>query len=326
MKKKTAKQKRLPQKRCYFCYQALGSSEIDYHPKCARKLFPGHATPPAVEVGVDDIQKLAKEVVNQRLVVTGVQRKLSLGMERKESGLTRLTIVGWNSHYILKPPDEKYPELPEIEDLCMHFAEICKIKTARHGLIPLKTRELAYISKRFDRPKKKKKLPVEDLCQLMGFLTEDKYQGSMEKVGKTIRKYSSNPGVDAVSFFDLALLCFLIGNADMHLKNFSLVTDEQDFVSLAPAYDLVSTALVMPKDEEESALPLNGKKSNLTRKDFIALGQNLELPEKVIEKSFERMSSFVNPMVNLIPQSFLSKKMQKKAKNLIRDRAGRLKL
>ncbi|TVQ80694.1 MAG: type II toxin-antitoxin system HipA family toxin [Bradymonadales bacterium] len=326
MKRKSVKTRTVPKNRCYFCYEALGSGDIDYHPTCARKLFPGHSTPPTVEVGMDDIQNFAKEVVNQRLVVTGVQRKLSLGMEREGPGSTRLTIVGWNSHYILKPPHEKFPELPEIEDLCMHFSEICKIKTARHGLVPLKTGELAYISKRFDRPKKKKKLPVEDLCQLMGFLTEDKYQGSMEKVGKIIRKYSSNPGVDAVTFFDLALLCFLIGNADMHLKNFSLLTDEQDFVSLAPAYDLVSTALVMPRDNEESALPLNGKKSNLTRKDFIALGENLDLPEKVIEKSFARMGSNVEPMLNLIPQSFLSKEMQKKFESLFQERADRLTL
>lgn len=310
--------------KCFFCYQPLEENEKGYHAKCSRKLFPGHPTPPPLDVGMGQIKELAKEVVNRRLVMTGVQRKLSLGVTKQDAEAPRLTIVGWNSNYILKPPDERFPELPEIEDLCMHLAEICRIKTALHGLVPLKTGELAYISKRFDRPKRKQKLPVEDLCQLMGFLTENKYSGSMEKVGKKIREFSSNPGVDAVAFFDLTLLCFLIGNSDMHLKNFSLLTNQQGFISLAPAYDLVSTVLVMPEDKEEVALPINGKKSQLRKKDFVALGENLELPAKVIDKSFSRLGSKFSAMLDFVPKSFLSNEMKQNFEDLIKERFDRL--
>lgn len=75
---------------------------------------------------------------------------------------------------------------------------------------------------------------------------------------KAIRKYSAMPGLDLVNFFELVVFSFVTGNADMHLKNFSLLDQPGLGMTLSPAYDLVNTALVNPADDEEMALTLNG--------------------------------------------------------------------
>jgi serine/threonine-protein kinase HipA len=104
---------------------------------------------------------------------------------------------------------------------------------------------------------------MEDMCQLTERLTEDKYHGSYEQIGKAIQKYSASPGLDVENFFEIVLFSFLTGNADMHLKNFSLLEQPGLGMTLSPAYDLVNTALVNPADDEELALNLNGRKKNI---------------------------------------------------------------
>ena len=141
-------------KKCLFCYQELNNTDFEYHEKCSKKLF-GIINPPLLPYSLDDINKLAVEVVNKRLSVTGVQPKLSLSIA-KDKHQNRVTISGLWGEYILKPPYNLYPHMPEIEDMTMHLASIAKIKTSEHGLIRLKSGELAYITKRFDRYKKNK--------------------------------------------------------------------------------------------------------------------------------------------------------------------------
>lgn len=111
----------------------------------------------------------------------------------------------------------------------MLLAEVFGIKTVPHALIRFKSGELAYISKRIDRVRSGK-LHMEDMCQLQERLTEDKYRGSVEQVGKTLKKYSSNPGYDIQRLFEVVLFSFLTGNADMHLKNYSLFYKTPDFL------------------------------------------------------------------------------------------------
>ena len=64
---------------------------------------------------------------------------------------------------------------------------------------------------------------MEDFCQILNKMTSQKYHGSMEQIGKALREYSSVPGLDVIRYFELVLFCFLTGNSDMHLKNFSLL-------------------------------------------------------------------------------------------------------
>jgi serine/threonine-protein kinase HipA len=208
--------------RCYYCYQLLEDGQTDFHPTCSKKIFDSSAAPvlPDLEKEMYDLALVA---VRSRATVTGVQPKLSLEIANGRTKIEpeRFTIVGLWGNYILKPPTPKYPQMPEVEDLTMHLAELSKIPTVPHSLIRMQSGTLAYITKRIDRTKKGK-LHMEDMCQLTERLTEQKYDGSYEQIAKAILKYSSNPGLDVVNFFEQVLFSFLTGNADMHLKNFSL--------------------------------------------------------------------------------------------------------
>jgi serine/threonine-protein kinase HipA len=119
--------------------------------------------------------------------------------------------------------------------------------------------KLAYITKRID-PIDGEKLHMEDMCQLTERLTEFKYRGSYERIGKAFEKYSINRRLDLVNFFEQVVFSFLTGNADMHLKNFSLIKNLILGYVLATAYDILSTTLVMPEDDEDFALTLNAKR------------------------------------------------------------------
>jgi len=205
--------------RCLYCYQPLSEREQDFHTKCCKKFF-ATTIPPQLALGKEELQEMARQLIIRSVAVTGVQPKLSLDLERTDARTSRLTVVGLWRGYILKPPAEQFENLTENEDLTMKLAAWCGIKTADHTLIRLQSGELAYLTKRFDR-QGNRKIHTEDLCQLTETLTEHKYRGSIEKVGKTIRTYATNKGLDALALFELVVFCFITGNADMHLKNFS---------------------------------------------------------------------------------------------------------
>lgn len=241
----------------------------------------------------------------------------------KEGTEKKFTIVGLWGGFILKPPAALYPQLPEVEDLTMHLAQLARIRTAPHSLIRLKSGNLAYITSRMDR-NKKGKLAMEDMCQLTERLTEDKYHGSYEQIGKTILRYSATPGLDLVNFFELVLFSFLTGNADMHLKNFSLLDQPGLGMTLSPAYDLVNTALVNPSDDEDLALTLNGKKKKLRKQDFVAAMNTLKVADKQQQNIFTKMQKALPQWEQQIDISFLSADFKEAYKAIIRERATRL--
>ena len=295
--------------RCLYCYQPLSEQEQDFHTKCCKKFF-GTTIPPTLNLGADDLREMARRLIIRSVAVTGVQPKLSLDLEKVNAQTSRLTVVGLWGSYILKPPTDHFESLPENEDLTMKLAALCGLKTAEHTLIRLQSGKLAYLTKRFDR-QKNRKIHVEDLCQLTENLTEHKYRGSIEKVGKTIRTYTTNKGLEALALFELLIFCFITGNADMHLKNFSLVRFDNGEVALSPAYDLVSTKLAMPEDLEESALTINGKKNRLKRADFDELATKLGIPTKSSERVYAKFVKKQTAMIDLIQVSFLSDAMKK---------------
>lgn len=211
--------------------------------------------------------------------------------------------------FILKPPSEHYPNLPELEDLTMQLAKLAGLATVPHTLIPLASGELSYLTRRIDR-KDKQKFHTEDMCQLTERMTEAKYRGSYEQIAKVITKYSERPLLDLTRFYEVVLYCFLTGNNDMHLKNFSMIKADDDKYQLSPAYDLVAAELVVEDDDEEMALTLNGKKKRLKRKDFIAAMRNAKLTDKSIENIFQRFSRAQNQWVRMIDASFLPKEMK----------------
>lgn len=294
--------------KCLYCYQHLENDQRDYHPSCAKKLF-GATQAPEIDFDMKQLEELAKQIIIKSKAVTGVQPKLSLNVEKHKNKPSRLTVVGLHGDYILKPPSSQFKELPENEDITMHLAELIKIKTARHGLIRLKSGELAYITKRFDR-NKGVKIAVEDFCQLSENLTEHKYRGSIEKIGKLTYSFTKNKGLEAQRLFELVLFCYLTGNADMHLKNFSLIENSLGEYEFSPAYDLLNTAIVMPEDKEETALTINGKKSILNRNDFKALATSLKISDKSLEAIYKRFEAVLPTWILWIEQSFLSEELK----------------
>ena len=311
--------------KCLYCYQENDSGVKDFHPGCSKKMF-GTEEPPVLDYSFSEMAKLAEEVISTSVTVPGVQAKLSLHLDKKGGRPSKLTLVGLWGDYILKPPTANYPQLPENEDLSMHLAELFKIKVVPHSLIKLKSGELAYLTKRVDRDKKGK-LHMEDFCQFSERLTEDKYKASMEQVGKLILQYSSNPLLDALTFFEVTLFSFLTGNADMHLKNFSLLDYRTGMTGLSPAYDMLSTRLVIPEkdDNEEMALTLNGRKRNFKLNDFYVFGERLKLTEKQVQNSLNKFSKQLDKVLNFVDFSFLSADLKESYKKLIQKRAERLK-
>jgi len=294
--------------KCLYCYQHLENDQRDYHPSCAKKLF-GATQAPEIDFDMKQLEELAKQIIIKSKAVTGVQPKLSLNLEKDKNKPSRLTIVGLHGDYILKPPSSQFKELPENEDITMHLAELVKIKTARHSLIRLKSGELAYITKRFDR-NKGAKIAVEDFCQLSENLTEHKYRGSIEKIGKITQSFTTNKGFEAQRLFELIVFCYLTGNADMHLKNFSLIENSLGEYEFSPAYDLLNTAIVMREDKEETALTINGKKSKLNRNDFKALATSLKISDKSLEAIYKRFKAVLPTWILWIEQSFLSEELK----------------
>jgi serine/threonine-protein kinase HipA len=316
--------------KCLFCYKSLEFKDLEkdagkngYHEKCSNKFF-GRKKPPLLDYTESQIFELAEQVIKSQKTITGVQPKLSLGITKQSNVPDRFTIVGLWGEYILKPQTKHYPSLPENEDLTMHLAQISKIKTVEHSLMRLKSGQLTYITKRLDRHKKGK-LHMEDMCQLTERLTEFKYKGSYEQIAKAIKKYSSNPGLDVINFFEVVLFSFLTGNNDMHLKNFSLLKRNFEY-NLCPAYDLVSSELVVEGDDEDLALNLNGKKKKIKRADFEIAMSSSGLDLKVIQNIFKRYSKLIHKWNKLINRSFLPGSVKNEYKELILKKANQIEL
>lgn len=309
--------------KCLHCYKPLSDGEVDYHKGCARKIFES-AIVPVLPYTRANIKELAREIVAASTTVTGVQAKLSLDISRGKTGeAQRFTIVGLWGKYILKPQTDRFANLPENEDLTMHMAEAAGIKTVPHSLIRFADGELCYITRRIDRTRQGGKIAMEDMCQLSERLTEDKYKGSYERIAKLIRQHSAAPLLDVVNFWEVVVFSWLTGNADMHLKNFSLYRPADNYI-LTPAYDLLSTVLVMPEDDEELALSLNGKKKRIRRDDFEKAMRENGMKDNAIAKLFDRFSKSVSKWHGLINESFLPKALQKAYHDKIDIMARRL--
>jgi serine/threonine-protein kinase HipA len=296
---------------CIFCYNEVEET-VGYHIKCCKKFF-GTSQLPHLRLDHQLLDSLAKETVNKRIAITGAQPKLSLDLENVGVD-KRLTIVGLWGKYILKPQNSAIAFMPEVEDLTMHLAELFKIKTCMHCLMPVSNGELAYVAKRFDRDGGAK-IHMEDFCQLGGFQTEQKYDSSYERCGKLIRKYCTNNGLDTINYFEILVFSFLSGNNDMHMKNFSVLYFE-DQVALSPAYDLINSALVFSEDKDEMALLLSGRKASIKRKDFENLAVSLGLSAKVFQRVMDKFTNGEDKVFDMIDKSFLAAAYKEKFKKI----------
>ena len=257
-----------------------------------------------------------------KMSIQGVQPKLSMKLNIKEN---QFEIVDIKGKFILKPPNELYPELPQNEDLSMKMAKICNIEVPWHGLIYSKDNILNYAIRRFDRKGHNNKLALEDFAQLSNATRNTKYNSSMEQIVSIIDEFCAFPILEKIKLFRRILFNFLIGNEDMHLKNFSLITRNRK-VELSPAYDLLNTTIALPNLIEEIALPIGGKKNKINHHDVIDyLGkERMKIPSKKIEEEIERIFSCYLEWEKLIEISFLSETMKEKYNILVQDRKKRI--
>lgn len=311
--------------RCLYCYGELREGEVDYHPKCAKKIF-GSKRVPIIPYTLDNITELARDLVLKHTTVTGVQPKLSMHIARGEKNEPdKMTLVGLWGGYILKPQSKVYPHLPENEDVTMHLAESAGIKVVPHSLARMADGELCYLTRRIDRDEKGGKVPMEDACQLTERLTENKYHSSYEQVAKAIKHYSNVGKLDLVNFWEVVMFSWLTGNSDMHLKNFSLYEPSEGLWQLAPAYDLLAVHLAMPSDKEELALTLNGKKSNIKPIDFIVAMSKSGIEEVVAQRMMNKFISLLPTWEDIIRRSFLPQEEKMSYRTEIAERIDCLK-
>ncbi len=311
--------------KCLYCYKGLVANDTgDYHTKCI-KAFYGTNSAPALPYRLDEMEKLAKEAVELSITVPGVQPKLSLGWIKstlKEGHNGRLTIMdALEGLYILKPQNTQHEQMPENEHLSMKLAELFQIEVVPSNMIRLASGELCYITKRIDRKNDNSKIHMIDFLQILEL--EDKYLGTMENLGKTIGELSVNTLMDKLRFFELTVFNFIIGNNDMHLKNFSMLLSALGWV-LSPAYDLLNVKIILQKDMDETALLLGGKKKNFNKEFFNRLGEVLKLNEKQINSVFNKLDIWLPKAIQLINSSFLNENNKVQYKNLITQRVNLL--
>ena len=294
--------------------------ESGWHKKCVKAFF-GSSMLPLLDISEETLKRLADESTNKGFTVPGVQKKLSLHLTEGTS--PRLTLVNYPTGYILKPQTEEYETLPEAEYLVMQMAKLVGIKTVPFALIKMNGQgELAYITKRIDRVNadgKMQMLAMEDFCQLEERLTEDKYKGSYERCAKVINKYSSMAKFDLTELYLRMVFSFVIGNSDMHLKNFSMIEKAEgsgEYV-LSAAYDLLPVNAIMPEDKEEFALTMCKKKRKINRKDFLSIAEEIGIEKISAEKMLAKVIKEKENFLAMCDESYLSETMKTKLKGLI---------
>lgn len=310
---------------CLCCGKPLKHfSKDSWHKSCIKRFF-GTSVLPEIDITSSGLESIAKEAVNMGHTVPGVQKKLSLHLF-SDNQMSRLTIVNYPSGYILKNQVEKFPYMPESEHLVMNMAHACGIATVPHALIK-NGEHTAYITKRIDRVFTKNsvlRLAMEDFCQLDLRPTADKYLGSYERCSKIIDKYSSRSQYDRAELFFRLVFCFMTGNSDMHLKNFSLIetAEGSEEYILSPAYDLLPVNLIVSEDLEEFALHMNGKKSNLRRKDFVQFAKTCNIPQEAASGMMRFLLNKKSLLLSLCKDSLLPNDMKQQFKELIERRCS----
>ena len=303
---------------CLICLEKTRAAE-EYHSKCLESLF-GTKTLPTLDVELSELYKLAATKMAGKMSISGAQEKVSLVLSEDK---TSLEVAATGGKYILKPEGSRFSAVPENEHLSMAMAREMSIEVPEFGLIRLKEGSIAYIIKRFDRTDGGKKIPVEDFNQLAMKRLRDKYNGSGEECVKIIRKYATETLIEVQKFFRLMLFSWWMANGDMHMKNFSLITDEDGICRLSPAYDLVCTELVIPGDT--LAMPIGGRDKNFTRRNWLNFAEYCEIPERAAKRLISEQIDALAPSIELISKSFLSQEMKEKYEEMIRANTAVLK-
>lgn len=306
--------------RCPITYEPCGESL--YSEKGLRLLSPALKKLDFLNLSAEELRTEAM-LRASNMSIQGMQPKVSAILNIRDG---RFDLVDKNGKYILKPQHHIFPELPQNEDLTMHLASIIGIDVPLHGMVYSKDNSFTYFIKRFDRKGQKSKIQVEDFAQLAGMSRDTKYNYSMEKLVKLVDDFCTFPMVEKAKLFKRVIFNYLIGNEDMHLKNFSVIVKDGK-VELAPVYDFLNSTIVLKGNVEEIALPLKGKKCNLNADVLINYfgKEHCRLTDKVIDKNLDEIKAKLNHWFELINNSFLSAEMKGKYSLLLQKRIKVLK-
>lgn len=308
---------------CLCCGKRLKADDgTGWHKSCVKHFFQTNILP-KIEIDQQALQELVIQNVDKGYTVPGVQKKLSLHLF-SETNNPRLTLVDYPTGYILKPQVTQFEALPEAEHLVMAMADTLGIVTVPHALLK-GNGEYAYITKRIDRQFEKSEVhmfAMEDFCQLDLRLTQDKYRGSYERCAKIIDKYSCQKGLDMTELYLRLVFSFVVGNSDMHLKNFSLIETApcSGRYMLSPAYDLLPVNVIMPEDKEQLALAMNGKKRNIRRKDFLVFAEECGLTRTSADKMMMAVIRQKDTFLAMCEESLLPAGLKERFAFLIEQR------
>ncbi len=307
--------------RCPITYRDCGDD--DYSPEGLRLLNNRLTRLSPLPLSAAEQRREALRLAG-KLSIQGMQPKLTAVLSVERETFEPVDRYGL---YILKPQHADYPQLPENEGLTMHLARVASLDVPVSGLIYSSDSSMTYFIRRFDRVGRTGKLATEDFAQLAGRERGTKYRYSLEKLATLIDRHCSFPVVERARLFQRTVFCWLTGNEDMHLKNSSMIR-RSGKAELSPLYDCLNTTVVYmamgrPRSEiDELALPLNGKKRNITRRDLLEyLGKNhLNLTGRVVEKTLEHFSSVLPEWFRLIEISFLDDGLKNLYGELLRQR------
>ncbi|MFW2234910.1 type II toxin-antitoxin system HipA family toxin [Aliarcobacter butzleri] len=229
---------------------------------------------------------LFDELVNKfalNSALSGVQPKVLATIENKAT----LKI----DDYIVKSWGEDYQELALNEYYCMKIVKLSNIDVPEFFI---SDDEKLFIMKRFDKVEDSY-IGFEDMCVLMGKQRDDKYEGSLEQIVKTIKTFvsSQHKKSSLIQFFKMTYLNYRLKNGDAHLKNFGLIYNDIDDIKLAPAYDVVSTVVYIKNDIP--ALLLLGSKKWWDKKYLEKFGiQTCSLTNKEVENAIFECENAIN--------------------------------
>jgi serine/threonine-protein kinase HipA len=324
------------------CPSTLKPGFSTYSPAGLRKVFDGKRVSHILSFESPDKSQAVNEAFmenRQRVSISGVQKKISLRLEKN-----KLRLIGTAEHgeYILKPiPDDlkRVDQVPANEHLTMQLAEqIFGIQTAGNAMIFFTDYEPAYITRRFDYDKKGSKILMEDFCTLAGKTRDTagadfKYEASCEDLFILLKQSVGPYLVEAQKLFRLTLFNYVFSNGDAHLKNFSLLeTNDGDF-TLSPAYDLICTRIhvndpdiafkdgLFAGDFETESFAANGY---YAFDDFYQLGIRSGLPEPIVKREIEIFQNSDEPVKSLINRSFLDDDVKEIYQDLFYDKLTRL--
>ena len=251
----------------------------------------GEALPPNVQQDIDDETKID---VPMRFSLAGVQLKFS-AVQQANGGLT-IPATGQGGSWIVKLPSSRFDAVPENEYSMMELARMLGMDVPETQLLPINQianipdgigkfgdafkNAQAFVIKRFDRAGDQA-VHIEDFAQVFGVYPQDKYKkASMRNIAQVIGIEGQDE--DIAEFTRRLVFNTLIGNADMHLKNWSVIYKDKRTASIAPAYDFVSTIPYIPDDSASLKVSRSKKFSDFTLDELSHLAAKAMLPEKLV--------------------------------------------